>query len=394
MSQETIRAFDFPGDGFIFDPPMQVHHLTGGLSLMIGSNRLAVLMSPGGPGMIFFSLNKKAPVSSRLQGQNGVRPLGRNHFSIGEEMNESITSNFAIAATGANNQCLAHHQEQTWSGLATALHNERRGANALQAARVASQIRLCLSRLERLSAAYRTALMAAAKKEKSASNRTFVSDKYAQHLGAEYRSVLNELYSLRDALLIAAYRLHLSRGDSFTMKKARQALTAERSQVAALFCYSMFSDEGDHLIDHMSLYRNVAQHCLGATNPVFGDVYTIRNSNGPFGQIPYLVYPLYDDISAMRAIESGSSKGVLERPPTEEVVRFARLSEHRDALEFSYDCFERLLRIAEVLQKEIGIEPQVTVITEKDILEITITDKDGRITRAKKDDVTGKLVEY
>lgn len=107
----------------------------------------------------------------------------------------------------------------------------------------------------------------------------------------------------------------------------------------------MFSNSGDLLIDHMSLYRSVAQHCLGATNPVLGDIYQLRVSTEPFGDLPYLIYPLYDDIGKMREIEQGSSKGILEGFPIEEAKRFFGLGDYRDALEFCYDCFVRLLRI-------------------------------------------------
>jgi hypothetical protein len=394
MNQGCHEAIHLPEGGLSFDPPMRVHHLTGGLSLIVGSNRLAALMSPGGPGILFFSLNRKGPITSYLRDQEGVRAIGRNHFGFAEELTDPITSNFAVDATGSKNQCLAHSQADLRGGIANALHQDKRGADALLANRVRSQVRLCLSRVERLSVAYRTVLPAVVEKQTSSSSRVFTSDKYAHYLGSEYRSVLNELYSLRDALLAAAYRLRFKRNDPFTMKKMKSLMLAESSKAANLISDSMFSDKGDQLIEHMSLYRSVAQHCLGATNRIFGDVYLIRKSNGPLGQLPHIVYPLYDNIQEMRAIEQGSSKGVLERPSKEEAMRFGGLDEYRDALEFSYDCFVRLLRIAELLQQEIGIEPQTFTITDKEILEITITDEAGNVKRAKRDNDTGKLVEY
>lgn len=143
----------------------------------------------------------------------------------------------------------------------------------------------------------------------------------------------------------------------------------------------------------MPLYRSVAQHCLGASNPIFGDVYQLRPSPGPFGELLYISYPLYDDIEAMRAIEQGASKGILERPAIEEARRFASLGEYRDALKFCYDCFVRLLQITDLLRQESGIEGGPIAITDEEILEITLTDEAGNVTRKKKD-AAGRLVDY
>jgi hypothetical protein len=49
------------------------------------------------------------------------------------------------------------------------------------------------------------------------------------------------------------------------------------------------------------------------------------------------VYPLYDNIERMRDIEEGSSKGILERPPLDEIKRFLGLDNYQDALEFVLD---------------------------------------------------------
>ncbi|MBV9484408.1 hypothetical protein [Bradyrhizobium sp.] len=177
------------------------------------------------------------------------------------------------------------------------------------------------------------------------------------------------------------------------MKKIKALVTTETDGSAQLISHAMFSDAGDRLLDHMALYRSVAQHCLGATNPIFGDAYQLRLSAGPFGKLLYLIYPLYDDIEKMRAIERGSSIGILERPSKEELERFGGLRHYRDALEFCYDCFVRLLKIGEFLRQETGIEPRPITITDKDILELVVTDETGKVTRAKRDQ-TGRLVEY
>lgn len=393
MTDEMLNnTLDVPEEGLIFPPPIRAFHLSGGLWVLMSINHLAALISPGGNGMTFFSVLKNASLTSVLREQSGVRILGRNHFSVAEEMEDAVTQNFAISASTAENQCLASAQTHQWQGLATALHRLKRDPEALMARRVALQIRLCLTRLERLSAAYRTVLTNIGNKQEPGRHK-FTSDKYAQYLGSEYRSVLNELYSLRDAVLAASYRLHLKRTDSFSVKKIRPLVADASDGSSRMISEAMFSTHGDLLIRNMSLYRSVAQHCIGATNPVFGDVYQILTSRGPLGEHPYLVYPLYDNLERMREIEEGSSRGVLEPLPEEEGERFMGLGEYKDALEFCYDCFVRLLRIAENLEREIGIEPQQVTITDADIMEMTITDETGKVTRAKRDE-SGRLVEY
>lgn len=383
-----------PPEGYSFEPPMWLHHLTGGISLLVDAKGLSSLMSPGGPGMLFFSVRPKMSVISTLAGQEGLRVLGRTHFHHAGEMQDPVTPNFAIAAINADHQCLANGQFHQWSGIATALHEMARGADALLANRVSAQICLCLTRLERLSIAYRMVLSLTNEKPSTTTSFSMRSDKYAQHIGSDIRSLLNELYSLRDALLAATFRLRYQRADAYTLKKIEQLVMAETQGAGRLIASSMFSEDGDLLINHMSLYRTIAQHCIGGVNPIFNDVYQVRISSGPYGELPYLVYPLYDDIKKMRAIEHGSSKGILERPSREEAKRFLGLARHLDALEFCYDCFVRLLQICEATAIETAIEPKVTTITDKDIIEATLTDASGKTTRVKRDDATGKLVEY
>jgi hypothetical protein len=95
----------------------------------------------------------------------------------------------------------------------------------------------------------------------------------------------------------------------------------------------------------------------------------------------------------MRAIEKGSSKGILEPATQTEMERFLRKPDHLDALEFLFDCLVRLLRIAEMLAREIGLEARMTTITDEDIIEATLTDETGKVTRVRRDAATGKLME-
>lgn len=377
-------------DSYELTPPIALHHLTGGLCLAFGENRLALLFPLADGDVRAFSVPPKVSVLSLMEGQENLRVLGRSRYAFADEMHDPVSRNFAISALSGNRHCLARTQFDHWSGVSTALHRAGRGADALLARRLTSQIRLCLGRLERLSIAYRTVLPFVLAKGQDG---VFTSDKYAQHIGSEYRSLLNELYSLRDAVLACAYRLRYGCTDSFQMKKVKRCVAGDAGNAGRLIGLAMFSDEGDLLIDRMSLHRSIAQHCLGSNNPLFGDVYQLCISKGPYGRLPYLVYPLYDNIEAMRAIEQGSSKGLFEQPSETEARRFIGLPFHLDALEFCFDCFARLLRISEALSGEIGIAPERVTITDDDILEATVTGEDGKTRHFKRDPKTKALGE-
>ncbi len=71
-----------------------------------------------------------------------------------------------------------------------------------------------------------------------------------------------------------------------------------------------------------------------------------------------------------------------------------KLPVHQDALEFCFDCFVRLLRICEMVADETGIAPQMTTLTDDEILDIKYTDANGVLRKYRKDKETGKLVEY
>jgi hypothetical protein len=360
-------------------PPLSMHHLSGGLCVLVGSNRLALLPFPGDSKALYFSILKNTPILSVFDGQRGVRVLGRNRFQDAAEMHDPVAPNFALSILSNGKTCLAHVQEMHWSGVSNALHEAGRGPEALMASRVRAQIRVCTARLEKLSIAYRTTLAIAAAEERSKVYGRLTANKYSDHIASEYRSLLNELYALRDALLVVAYRLLFKESAPFEMKKIKRRATDGNSKTARLINISMFDAAGDLMIDRMSLHRSIALHCIGTTNPHLGDMYMLKASRGPYGELPYLEFPLYDDIESMRAIEQGSSRGVLDRLPFEElereVERFLNLPRHLDALEFSYDCYERLLRIGEALAEEIGIAPKIITLTDDDLLEATISDE-------------------
>lgn len=375
---------------YVFEPPMVGYHVTGGLSALAASNNISAILAPGAGFVPFCNASSDNRI---LLDQPGLRILGKNLFYRAEEMYDVVTSNFALAAPNNANQCLARSQQQYWNGVENALASEHRGADALIARRVNAQIRVCTFRLERLSIAYRTVLIEVAGAEPPSTN-CLTNNKYAHFIGNEYRSFINELFSLRDALLGAAYRLRYGRKDSYELKKIRTLVCNEQNGSGKLIAESMFTPGGDQLIAHMALYRAVALHCTGDTNPIFGDVYKVASSKGLWGRLSYLVYPLYDDIEKMRIIEKGSPKGIIERLPREEAERFLQLPVHLDALEFCYDCLVRLLRVSEALQQEIPIEPKPYIITDKEILEAAFTSEDGIVRRFKRDPDTGSLVQY
>src|ERR1700692_3275194 len=87
-------------------PPMRMHHLTGGLSLLIASSRVCMLLSPGGPGATFFSLPANVPVSHLLEGQRRLRILGFTQFNVAEQMQDSVVSSFAITPPNSKD-CLS-----------------------------------------------------------------------------------------------------------------------------------------------------------------------------------------------------------------------------------------------------------------------------------------------
>lgn len=377
----------------VLERPFWLHHLTGGLQVLLGSNRKCLLLAPEVE-MHSFTLRAGASVDSAFTSYNGkVRVVGRSYAADVEEMKEPVTGPFVLRACAPNNQCLAHVMLHHWNGMAHALGLEGRGPDALLVDRVANHIGIAVRRLEKLSIAYRSALSSVELPECKPDTKNMFGNKYAQNMGIEYRALVNEIYGLRDALSLAFFRLYFKRTDGFKTKKLRSLLLADGGPAASLMASSMFAEAGgDLLIERMSLYRSVAQHCLGSNSPVFGDVYSVASANGVLGQLRWLVYPLYDDMERLRGIEQGATAGILDRVDRAEAERFLGKDEHIDALDFCYECLVRLLTIASGIADGLGIEPKMHTITDADILNVELTDENG--TRwLKRDLATGELVE-
>lgn len=374
-----------------FSPPLCLHHITGGINLLIDQVRLGLFMPSGTHSLSPFSLLSDESVFSLLEKHKGLRLLAMNHFRFAEEMNDPITDNFILAVTGKK-RCIAEEQFHYWRGISHALHEDGRASDSLISSRVASQIGLCIKRLEALSTAYRTTLLVN-NQNSPPDKETFqlTSDKYAHRIGSEYRSLLNELYSLRDAILAATFRLSYNQTTPYALRYLKPFVLAKDTLSGRLISDSMYDEDGSLYIQKMSLYRAVGQHCLGSNNPVLSDVYKLQVSDGPFGQLPFIIYPLYDDFDKMKEIETESPKGVLEIPSREETIRFASLPNHTDALEFSYDCFVNLLTIASAVAEEAKIPPRVMQLNDTNMLELSFTDEDGKRVHLKRDEATGLL---
>lgn len=372
-------------------PPIQFHHLSGGAVLWLGSDRTATLRSPAG--MNAFCLRRGQSIVSLLRAYKKIRVLGRTTFQHPEEIHDPVADNFVLPVLTNEHKCLAHDQQLYWRGAAVAAYQEGKGIESVVASRIASQVRICLRRIEQLSIAYRMTLDFAATQPQRAGS-TLTNNKYAQAIGSEFRSALNELYALRDAVNSAAYRFRYARLDGLRTKSLEKFVREDASVMGRLIHQSMFDAAGDLLLDRMSLYRSVALHSLGMANPVLGDGYFAAAENGVLGPIMYVCFPLYDNIDRMREMEHAGSKGVLGPLPPDEAMRFVQKADHLDALEFCFDCFERILRIAEALAKDAALPSGPLRITDDDIQEVTITEIDGSVKRAKRDEFTGNLVEF
>jgi hypothetical protein len=385
---------NLPEEGLSFEPPIDFFHLTGGSTMMISCNKLSSLLLPRLPGMVFFSCIFDNNDFQDISGNTEIRILGGNRIFDVNEMNDVVTANFRTSIKDKSHDCLASSQAIHWGGVAISLRRRAKGKNYFLASRLSNQIRMCLSRIERLSIAYRIVLSNAQGQTSGPDKRQYSSNKYSSYIGSEYRSTINELYSLRDATINVYYHLKFSNSESFSIRKVKNISSVDLSRSSELIYRSMFKIDGDLLIDKMSMYRNIPMHCLGQSSPLFGDMYEIRSVSTRFGDMEYLSYPLYDDIDKMRDIERGSSLGAFDDLPKTEAERFLSKPIHLDALEFCYDCFERLLRICEALSEEINIDPETHVITEKELIDLHVTDEQGNTRRYRRDGESGPLVEY
>lgn len=372
-----------------FEPPLQLYHLSGGLQLLIGNNRLALMSDVhSGYPLLWSTLNGPSDILSFYP---GIRIIGRTRFSTADEMSEPISPNFAIRAVSRSNQCLAFNQHTFWSGVANGFGKDGAAENAHFCRRLSTQIIKSTRRLEKLSLSYRLALpFQEIPKEGDVS---FHQNKLASNIGNEFGSLLDDLYGLRDAINVIVYKVLLGRSGSFSTKALKKAISPiSSSPTANLISSAMFDEaDGDLIISKMSTYRGVALHCMGTSNPATLDSVMVKCVSGALGTIARIVYPLYDDITELKEIEAGRSFG--PRQDRNALERFAKLDNHLDGMDFAYDCFVRLLQIAESLGIELRVEPRHMQLTDRDILKATFTDEDGNVINLERDPVSGEQFE-
>ena len=166
----------------------------------------------------------------------------------------------------------------------------------------------------------------------------------------------------------------------------------DRFGLASLILPAVQNNDPIGLIAKMSLYRNVFFHFIGPTAGPFGASYCFREHLGPTGPIPYVQFPLYDNIEELIKIEKGKTLSSLKNEH-EEAVRFAQLTSHTDALDLCFESLSLLLLISQALESKIALSSEPQVIDAADILELTVTESDGSTKRYRKNE-TGKLQEY
>ncbi|MCC3244494.1 hypothetical protein LG047_04015 [Methylocystis sp. WRRC1] len=142
----------------------------------------------------------------------------------------------------------------------------------------------------------------------------------------------------------------------------------------------------------MSLYRNVLFHYLGPRYGIARPMYTFNIESTEFGDIPFLISPLYDDFEALKLVERGQvSLGWLDREG--EFERFLRCKSHIDALEFCFDSYSELLKVGRAIERVIDIKSEIRKITEKEILSGEFRDELGNLTRYRRND-SGQLEQF
>ena len=226
MTEHSDEELDSTESILSFSPPLRLHHLTGGIGFLLGDNEQGMILAPCSEGLRPIIVERGMSVRAVMSDYRGIRVLGRTMAEEADQLKDPVTDNFIIAARNARNMCLATDRSRHWSGVALALQQEQKFAEAALASRIASQIDFCTRRLERLSMAYRTVLSIVGYGDMSAPH-FITSDKYAQHIGTEYRSLLSELYGLRDAVNAAAYRLKYRCEERFETKKLKSKILGE-----------------------------------------------------------------------------------------------------------------------------------------------------------------------
>lgn len=280
-----------------------------------------------------------------------------------KELYDPLPEQIAIHANGPDNRCLAHGQDFYWEGVRHVQYENGNNYEFFIVSRYLTQLRRVRDRLSKLFSAYQLAYDSreVVPKDRDA---TSISNKYTDHIGNEFCSILDEIVSMRDAALNIIYRMNYKTTKDFKMRDFKNyILSAPKDDLRDAIANSMFDpNSGDMLLDHMALHRNVATHATGKVNPVSGNFAIVRSFDGCFGKLKQLIFPLYDDIEAMRELNSNTAKQFYFRRDNEELKRFLDKEFHLDALDFAFDCYKRILSITCLAGTAGGFESRLPII--------------------------------
>lgn len=364
------------------EPPITVYRLSGGLVLLEGCNSCIVVFSP--KNLTAFSLLQSSNIDYLLNSYEKIRIIAQYDVMSANELNDGVTFFLNSGIAIEDGICLANRQYRFWNGIHNTISNKKLFSISKKIARLSNQIRLCLHRIDKLSFSYGIAL-AFLKEQEEEDNEyeiSFFDNKYAYNIGCEYGSCLNELKSLKDSIIDVLLYFYncdfvLENNINKQYKKLKDAVVSKKDYLSQIIFDSMYSEDGDNLIKHMSIYRNFVQHDSGKNNPIFSDLIRFYSIDGFLGRLTLIKYPLYDDLDKLEKYQKNGY--YIDNLDNKETERFLSVKDHKDALEFCYDCFERLLTFSYLLSQKIDIKPTPKILTNDEILELTITDGNGNI---------------
>jgi hypothetical protein len=368
--------------------------MSGGVSCLSSGNGTCWMMSPKLP--TFWTQIEISTLQHDLELITPLRILTKSLFSAPQDMHYPLPETYLLIPTSQGSG-FDTQQLRRWFGLSTAYGFQRANTTALRAERIAKQILFCRDTLYTLNRSYKFTMTRNVTSDNISyptdGTVHFMSDKYAADIDYRTQSCLNELYALRDYLLYFLFEdMYSQKGIS--IRGGLMLLEQDDKFGLATMLSPMFAETSPMgLIALMSPYRNAFFHFMGTKNNPFGQAYCFREASSVFGDIPYLIYPLYDDINRLRSIERGASldEGTSEQSK-DEAKRFMQLANYTDALEFCYDSFISLLALSSAIEKQVKLASKNVELTDSDILEATFRHSDGTVAHFVKGE-DGKLVE-
>jgi hypothetical protein len=384
-----------PPEGLSFEPPIKIFNLSGGISCLYGNNRLCFLVAPIKQPKFWTELGDWMTPSA-LSDVGALRFLTQYYYSHAEKLHDPFPEACTLVQTDGHGAPFDRAQFERWSGISIALQKRGEHGRAVRAKRIASQILLCVHTLDRLVESYRQTLLANISDKVTrpeAQEYSFTSDIFSMRISYDTQSCLNELFSLRDSLFTFLFEdMYLE--ERYAWKKLEGLLLCnDRFDLASLILPATSRNNPVGKIALFSIYRNVFSHCLGPNGgPLGSPMYTFRQCDTSLGEIPYVLFPLYDDLEYLMSVEKGGNLNIAGDLNTE-AIRFMTASTHVDALDFCHDSLILLLRIAQAIEASSGIPSEFQKLEEKDIIEIEVRDTDGTVRRMRRNEL-GKLEEY